>query len=91
MPHLVHKYQDIEVGQVVTLNCGGPPMTVVGFVPSASPAIAPGIQNATYVDSASALHAHVVWVAENGTLGQTTLPVGSFAVKDAKDGAGISA
>lgn len=82
MPHLVHRYQDADVGDVVTLRSGSPPMTLVRFVPVDAPPIEPGIQNAGYQDSKMLLNAQVMWVTEAGVLGQATIPVDALDFKD---------
>lgn len=82
MSKLVHKYGDAEIGDIVTLKSGGPPMTLVKFVPADSPPIPDGIQNSQWSDSTTTLSAQVMWVAENGTLGQATILVAALDFKD---------
>lgn len=87
MPKLVHKYGDAIIGHVVTLKSGGPPMTVVKFVPVSAPPIPDGLQNAQWSDSETTLDIQVMWVAENGTLGQATIPVAALDFQDDEAGA----
>lgn len=82
MSKLVHKYGDAEIGDIVTLKSGGPPMTLVKFVPADSPPIPDGLQNSQWSDSTTTLNAQVMWVAENGSLGQATIPVAALDFKD---------
>jgi hypothetical protein len=85
MAKIVHKYGDAELGDVVTLKSGSPKLTIVKFVPSESPPIPDGIQNAGWEESDKKLAAQVIWVAENGTLGQATLPISALVFEGRDD------
>lgn len=79
MSNLVHKFQDVETGDVVTLKSGGPEMTVVAFVPADAVPVPAGIQNASYREAS--LKVHVMGVASDGSIVQTTVPLEALNLK----------
>lgn len=81
MVKVIHKLNDLEIGDVVTLVSGSPDLTVIGFAaPEARPDFAP--PSAAVVEDSPVVV--VAWFTESG-FGQTKLPVDALVVKKRDD------
>lgn len=85
MTQIVTKYNDIAVGDLVTLKSGGPTVVVVGFegAEPAAPVTAPGqplLSGASYEEAGPV--ARVAWIDDKGELRTHRFPIGVLNVKD---------
>ena len=79
MPKAIHKYADLEVGDVVTFATGGPDLTVIGFDPP-SP-LGPRQSRALMGEAVPTVR--VGWFLSDGSFSQAKLPAAALDAKDA--------
>ena len=79
MPKAIHKYADLEVGDVVTFATGGPDLTVIGFDPP-EPGSVPGHPGALMGEAVPTVR--VGWFLSDGSFSQAKLPAAALDAKD---------